>query len=163
MNARDAEKQSAKLTFEQFSERYTATYNDTSRTWEDREVERVDLAAHYPTFVAKWWLLDTPGLSEGSTVFVLIRKHSRTGMSRSISLFTFHARTDAGYNATPEKPQLQPLTLTYNVGKLMGYTVHNCEGSDVIRTDDYPQEFVANLSQALFGIGKHGALRCEVL
>lgn len=42
-------------------------------------------------------------------------------------------------------------------------TVHEYEGSDILRTDDYPQEFVAHLSQCLFGVDKAGALECEVL
>ena len=45
----------------------------------------------------------------------------------------------------------------------MGYTTHECDGHDVLRTDDYPQEFVAHLSQCLFGVDKAGALECEVL
>ena len=102
-------------------------------------------------------------LKPGSDVFVIVRKHSRTGYSKSISIRTFAVRTDAGYHASPENPRLQPLTLTYWVAKLLGYSVHNLGGTDVLRTDDYPQEFVCHLSQALFGLDKACELHCEVL
>jgi hypothetical protein len=102
-------------------------------------------------------------LREGDSVFIIVRKHSRTGYSKSISIRSFAIRTDAGYHATRDRPKLQPLTLTFWIGKLMGYAVDQSEGTDVLRTDDYPQEFVAHLSQALFGIDKANALFCEVL
>jgi hypothetical protein len=103
-------------------------------------------------------------LREGSQVFVIVRKHSRTGYSKSISLYTFTTRTDAGYHASKENPKAQPLTLTHWVARLMGYTVHEADGGrGVITTDDYPQEFVAHLSQNLFGIEKANSLDCEVL
>jgi hypothetical protein len=102
-------------------------------------------------------------LKENDTVFVIVRKHSRTGYSKSVSLYKFGIRTDPGYHASADKPALQPLTLTYNVAKLMGYTIHDVDGRDVLRTDDYPQEFISHLSQLLFGVDKPSALRCEVL
>jgi len=103
-------------------------------------------------------------LHEGSQVFVIIRKHSRTAYSKSISLYVFGTRTDAGYDATKDDPKLQPLKLTHWVAQLMGYAVHQSDsGHDVIRTDDYAQEFVAHLSQILFGADKPSALECEVL
>ena len=103
-------------------------------------------------------------LHDGSQVFVIIRKHSRTGHSKSISLHVFGIRTDAGYHASGDNPKLQPLTLTHWVAQLMGYTVHqSARGHDVIRTDDYALEFVAHLSRILFGADKPGALDCEVL
>lgn len=110
---------------------------------------------------AKAHLLES--LKEGDSVYIIVRKHSRTGYSKSISIRSFAIRTDAGYHATPQRPKVQPLTLTYWVAKLMGYNVHDYQGHDVLRTDDYPQEFVAHLSQCLFGIDKANALECEVL
>lgn len=142
------------LTYEEFSRKYTL----------DGSEVRAELRKQYPKFAAKHSLLSDPGsLKSGSTVFVIIRKHSRTSYTKSISLYTFVIRTDAGYQASKDKPALQALTLTYNAGTLMGYNVHNFEGSDVIRTSDYAQEFVAHLSQCLFGIDKSNELRCEVL
>ena len=155
--ARDAKKQSA-FTYEQFARQYQFLLN--IQRCEEWEV----LAKRYPKFHARYSLThDAGALHEGSTVFVIIRKHSRTGYSKAMSFYTFAVRTDAGYHASPGQPQLQPLTLTYHIAKLMGYTVHNSDGRDVLRTDDYAQEFIAHLSQALFGLDKPSALRCEVL
>lgn len=117
-----------------------------------REQERLESKQH---------LLEM--LKPGDSVFIIVRRRSRTGYSKSISIRTFMPRTDAGYHATPQNPRIQPLTLTFHVAKLMGYTVHEYEGTDVLRTDDYPQEFVAHLSQCLFGVDKASALECEVL
>ena len=59
---------------------------------------------------AKSHLLES--LKEGDSVYIIVRKHSRTGYSKSISVRTFALRTDAGYHATKERPRIQPLTLT---------------------------------------------------
>ena len=161
--ARDANRQSA-FTYEQFREQYEATRSGSRGSYEYLHAERETLEKKYPKFTSKYRLLDEPGsLHEGSTVFVIIRKHSRTGYSKAMSFYTFAVRTDAGYHASPEQPQLQPLTLTYHIAKLMGYTVHNSDGRDVLHTVIYAQEFIAHLSQALFGVDKANALRCEVL
>lgn len=142
------------ITYEQFSTMYETV--DSKK--------RLQLRNQFPKFAAKHTLLRDPGaLKIGATVFVIVRRHSRTGYSKSISLYAFAVRTDAGFQASNDNPALQALTLTYNVGKLMDYNVHNCDGRDVIRTTDYAQEFVAHLSQCLFGIDQSSALRCEVL
>lgn len=140
------------------------TYAEWEQAYTDLRARHVreataKLEHDYPKYEAKFRLLEKPGqLQQGSQVFLITRKHSRTGMSRSVSLFTFMPVAGNG-----EQNSLRSLSLTHLVGRLLGYSVHTVNGHDVIRTDDYPQEFICHLSQALFGKDQASALICEQL
>ena len=155
--ARTQVKQSA-FTYEQFVREYESLINKQpgcTLTYDERCEQWKALERKYPKLYAKYMLLTGYGaLAEGSTVWLNIRKKSRTGYSKSVSVYSFGVDKHYG---------IRQASLTYHVGHLMGYTVHDCEGFQVIRTDDYAQEFVAHLSQALFGVEKANALKCEVL
>ncbi len=152
--ARDAGKQSA-FTYEQFREQYEFLLNDRSRPYEQRVEAWQELERKYPKLHARYMLLTGFGkLAEGSTVWLNVRKRSRTGYSKSVSVYSFEVDKQQG---------IRQASLTYHVARLMGYACHDYEGFHVVRTDDYAQEFVAHLAQALFGVEKAGALRCEVL
>lgn len=147
-------KQSA-FTYDQFTERYEFLLNDRTQPYEQRCDEWVALEKKYPKLHARYMLLTGFGkLSEGSTVWLNVRKHSRTGYSKMLSVYGFDVDKHYG---------IRQASLTYHVARIMGYTCHDYQGFHVIRTDDYPGEFVAHLSQALFGIDKASALRCEIL
>ncbi len=151
---RDAKKQSV-FTYEQFVTEYKSLLNDRKQAYELRCDLWKALEHKYPKLYARYMLLTGFGkLSEGSTVWLNVRKKSRTGYSKSVSVYGFEMDRHYG---------IRQASLTYHVGHLMGYAVHDYEGFQVIRTDDYAQEFVAHLSQALFGVDKANALRCEVL
>lgn len=147
-------KQSA-FTYDEFRERYEFLLNDRSVPYEQRCDAWQELERKYPKLYSRYMLLTGFGkLSEGGTVWLNVRKHSRTGYSKSISVYSFDVDKHYG---------IRQASLTYHVARLMGYTCHDYEGFHVVRTDDYPQEFVAHLAQALFGIEKANALHCEVL
>ena len=155
--ARTQTKQSA-YTYEQFVREYEQLINrqlGCTLTYEERCEQWKALERRYPKLHAKWALLTGVGkLSEGDTVWLNVRKKSRTGYSKSVSVYGFCVDKHYG---------IRQASLTYHVARLMGYTCHDYQGFHVLRTDDYPQEFVAHLSQALFGVEKANALRCEVL
>lgn len=143
------------LTYEEFKKQYEWHLNDRCRPWEKRDIELKKIVAAYPKMYSRYMLLTGFGsLVEGSTVYIVQRKRSRTGYSRTITIYSMHNDPEYG---------IRQANLTWHVGRLMNYTVRDYEGYQVLRTDDYPQEFVAHLSQLLFGIDKSNMLRCEVL
>lgn len=152
--ARDAKTQSA-FTYEQFVTQYEQLLNDRSKNYDERCAAWKVLERKHPKLFAKYMLLTGFGkLAEGSTVWLNIRKHSCTGYSKTLSVYSFEVDKNYG---------IRQASLTYHVANLFGYACHDYQGFRVIRTDDYPQEFVAHLSQALFGVDKANKLRCEVL
>lgn len=152
--ARDAKKQSA-TTYEEFKQQYEFLLNDRTKNYDERCNAWKELERKYPKLYSRYMLLTGFGkLTEGSTVWLNVRKHSRTGYSKTVSVYSFEVDKNYG---------IRQASLTYHVAHLMGYTCHDYEGFHVLRTDDYPQEFVAHLSQALFGVDKASALHCEIL
>lgn len=153
----DAKKQSV-VAFEEFKERYEQLINKQPGCpleYDERCKQWKELERKYPKLYAKYMLTTGYGaLAEGDTVWLNVRKRSRTGYSKTVSVYSFV--NDRSYG-------IRQASLTYHVANLMGYTCGEYEGFHVIRTDDYPQEFVAHLSQALFGVEKANALRCELL
>jgi len=153
--ASDASKKQSAYTYEQFKQQYEQLLNDRSQDYDTRCAAWKALEHKYPKLYAKYMLLTGFGaLAEGSTVWLNVRKHSRTGYSKTVSVYSF--ANDKHYG-------IRQASLTYHVAHLMGYTVHDYQGFHTLRTDDYPQEFVAHIAQALFGVDKANALRCEVL
>jgi hypothetical protein len=148
-------KQSAQMAYIEFERRYTSALNDNTREWASRNVELKALETKFPKHYSRYMLTTGIGaLKQGSTVFVLIRKRSRTGYSKTITLYTF---------AWDSADNLCKLNLTYHAGRIMGYNILDWEGYQVFRTDDYAQELVAHLSQAIFGVDNANYLKAEVL
>lgn len=143
------------MTYEEFATRYEFLLNDRNEPYQQRREQWQALEERYPKFYHRYMLLNGFGaLAEGSRVWIMTRKHSRTGYRKFISVYTFVPTGTEG---------VKTAALTYHVAKLMGYTVHDYEGFHVLWTDDCDREFVAHLSQALFGVDRTNALQCEVL